>query len=191
MSNALIPTFGDLASAEDFLGERAFNLDALCLTTQMKGSQTRTKRIEAPIAGAAIQAYLAASGRELATLSPEAPLRLAHDRATTMVGRKRWRDLRPDDPFGSHGFARKLKRYAQDAGLGDVLVHQTCHTFAALVGEDADTLAEVQETLHHGDLATTRCTWIGSCATRTRTARASPARSAWVDRPKRFAPNRA
>src|SRR5215510_5655513 len=30
MSNALIPTSGDLAGAEDFLPERGFNLDALC-----------------------------------------------------------------------------------------------------------------------------------------------------------------
>ncbi len=35
-------------------------------------------------------------------------------------------------------------------------MHQTRHTFAALVGEDAETLAEVQEALHHRDLATTR-----------------------------------
>jgi site-specific recombinase XerD len=130
--------------------------EALVLTTQMKGGQIRTKRVEAPIAGAAVSAYLAATARALATLAPEAPLWLAHDRATTMAGRKRWRDRRPDDPLGSHGFAKNLKRYAQDAGLGDVHVHQTRHTFAALVGEDAETLAEVQEALHHRDLATTR-----------------------------------
>ncbi len=137
-------------------GDLAWDGDALLLTTQMKGSQMRTKRIEAPIAGVAVRAYLAATDRELATLPPEAPLWLAHDRATTMVGRKRWRDRRPDDPLGSHGFAKNLKRYALDAGLGDVHVHQTRHTFAALVGEDAETLAEVQEALHHRDLATTR-----------------------------------
>jgi integrase len=137
-------------------GDLAWDGEALVITTQMKGSQTRTKRIEAPIAGVAVRAYLAATDRELATLTPEVPLWLAHDRATTMAGRKRWRDRRPDDPLGSHGFAKNLKRYALDAGLGDVHVHQTRHTFAALVGEDADTLAEVQEALHHRDLATTR-----------------------------------
>src|SRR5436853_7604828 len=30
MSNALIPTSGDLAKPDDFLPERTFNLDALC-----------------------------------------------------------------------------------------------------------------------------------------------------------------
>jgi site-specific recombinase XerD len=137
-------------------GDLIFDGEGLALTTQMKGSQTRTKRIEAPIAGVAVRAYLAATDRELATLAPEASLWLAHDRATTMAGRKRWRDRRPDDPLGSHGFAKNLKHYALDAGLGDVHVHQTRHTFAALVGEDAETLAEVQEALHHRDLATTR-----------------------------------
>jgi site-specific recombinase XerD len=137
-------------------GDLAWDGEALLLMTQMKGGQTRTKHIEAPIAGAAMRAYLAATDRDLAALPPEAPLWLAHDRATTMVGRKRWRDRRPDDPLGSHGFAKNLKRYAHAAGLGDVHVHQTRHTFAALVGEDAETLAEVQEALHHRDLATTR-----------------------------------
>jgi site-specific recombinase XerD len=138
------------------VGDLAWDGAVLLLTTQMKGSQMRTKRIEAPIAGVAVRAYLAATDRDLAALPPEAPLWLAHDRATTMVGRTRWRDRRPDDPLGSHGFAKNLKRYARDAGLGDVHVHQTRHTFAALVGEDAETLAEVQEALHHRDLATTR-----------------------------------
>jgi site-specific recombinase XerD len=137
-------------------GDLAWDGEAMLITTQMKGSQTRTKRIDAPIAGAAVRAYLAATGRELAALPPEAPLWLAHDRATTMTGRERWRDRRPGDPLGSHGFAKNLKHYALDAGLGDVHVHQTRHTFAALIGEDAETLAEVQEALHHRDLATTR-----------------------------------
>lgn len=137
-------------------GDIAWDGEALLLTTQMKGGQSRTKRIEALVAAVAVRAYLAATGRDPAILAPEAPLWLAHDRATTMIGRKHWRDRRPDDPLGSHGFVKNLKRYARDAGLGDVHLHQTRHTFAALVGEDAETLAEVQEALHHRDLATTR-----------------------------------
>jgi site-specific recombinase XerD len=60
------------------------------------------------------------------------------------------------EPLTSHGFVKNLKRYAAAAGIPDIHLHQTRHTFARMVGEDADSLMEVQEALGHKDLATTR-----------------------------------
>jgi integrase len=49
-----------------------------------------------------------------------------------------------------------LKRYATAIGLADIHLHQTRHTFARMVGEDAGSLIEVHEALGHKDIATTR-----------------------------------
>ena len=51
---------------------------------------------------------------------------------------------------------KHLKRYAAEIGRADIHLHQTRHTFARMVGEDAGSLMEVQEALGQKDIATTR-----------------------------------
>jgi site-specific recombinase XerD len=75
----------------------------------------------------------------------------------------------PHDPLGanrhpgqatgalsSHSFAKNLKRYARDAGLDTIHVHQLRHTVARMVGEDSGDLTKVQKVLGHKNLNTTR-----------------------------------
>ena len=63
---------------------------------------------------------------------------------------------RPGGPLTSHPFAKNLKRYARQAGIGDVHLHRTCHTFARMVAEDTGSVIETQDTLGHKNLVTTR-----------------------------------
>lgn len=88
--------------------------------------------------------YLAASGR-VSVLSNDGPLWTRHDRAG-----------RPGAPLTSHAFALNLKRYAKDAGIGKVHLHQTRHTFARMVAEDTGSITETQDALGHKHVATTR-----------------------------------
>jgi len=134
----------------------------LVLTTQVKGGTYRTKEIADPSVRTALLNYLAASNR-LAMMTPESPLWIAHDPArSTPAGRCRSNPRKPKvarrvgDPLTSYGFVKNLKRYAAEAGIQDIHLHQTRHTFARMVGEDAGSLMEVQEALGHKDLATTR-----------------------------------
>jgi len=134
----------------------------LVLTTQVKGGIYRTKEIADPSVRTALLDYLATSNR-LAMMIPESPVWIAHDPArSTPAGHCRSNPRKPKvarrlgDPLTSHGFVKNLKRYAAAAGIPDIHLHQTRHTFARMVGEDAGSLMEVQEALGHKDLATTR-----------------------------------
>ncbi len=49
-----------------------------------------------------------------------------------------------------------IKRYAREAGVGEVHLHQTRHTFARIVQETTGSFNETQEALDHENLATTR-----------------------------------
>jgi integrase len=136
--------------------------ETIVLTTQVKGGTYRTKEIVDPSVKVALLEYLAASGR-LGTLAPESPLWIAHDPArdtppgTCKRNPKKSKVARHvGDPLTSHGFVKNLKRYAAEIGLADIHLHQTRHTFARMVGEDAGSLMEVQEALGHKDIATTR-----------------------------------
>ena len=73
------------------------------------------------------------------------PLWTRHDRAG-----------RPGAPLTSHAFAKNLKRYARDAGIVKIHIHQTGHTFARVVSEITGSLVKSQEGLGHKNLAATR-----------------------------------
>jgi integrase len=114
------------------------------LTTQVKGGEIVNREVDDPRVSAALEAYLVASGRR-AGLGAADPLWTRHDRAGA-----------PGVPLTGHAFARNLKRYARQAGLGDVHIHQLRHTFARLVSENTGSLLETQEALGHKNLDTTR-----------------------------------
>ena len=93
----------------------------------------------------ALKDYLARAGR-IDALKSWAPLWTRHDRAGkgTAV------------PLGSRAFANNLKKYAQEAGVEGVHVHQTRHTYARIVAEETGSFLETQEALDHENAATTR-----------------------------------
>jgi integrase/recombinase XerC len=118
--------------------------DDLVIRCRVKGGDHVARSVEEPLVRETLLDYLRACDRSHA-LSSERPLWTRHDRAG-----------RPGAPLTSHAFAKNLKRYARDAGIGKIHIHQTRHTFARVVSEETGSLAETQEALGHKNLATTR-----------------------------------
>lgn len=109
----------------------------------VKGGDYETEEVDTLCHDALVD-YLTAAGR-LDDMTPETPLWTGHDRAGQASG-----------ALSSHAFAKNLKRYARDAGLDSVHVHQLRHTVARIVGEDTGDMTAIQRVLGHKNLATTR-----------------------------------
>jgi len=129
-----------------------FRKDDLVIRCRVKGGDYVARSVEEPLVREALLNYLRSSGR-MDALSSERPLWTRHDRAG-----------RPGAPLTSHAFAKNLKRYAREAGIGKIHLHQTRHTFARMVAEGGS-LVETQEALGHRNLATTRA-YVRSVAVR-------------------------
>lgn len=63
---------------------------------------------------------------------------------------------RPGAALSSHAFVKNLKRYARGAGVGDVHLHQTKHSFARIVAEETGSITDTQDALGHRNASTTR-----------------------------------
>jgi integrase len=117
----------------------------ITLATKVKGGEYVNREVSDPSVKTALLDYLESSGR-LAEMMPGSPLWTAHDRTGQNTGK----------PLTSHGFVKNLKRYAQAAGLDDIHLHQTRHTFARVVSEETGSIVETQDALGHKNAATTR-----------------------------------
>lgn len=121
-----------------------FSGETLILRSRVKGGDYVGREVRDPSVRAALHDYLNASDRA-AALSSDAPLWTRHDHAG-----------RPGAPLTSHAFVLNLKRYARQAGIGSIHLHQTRHTFARMVAEDSGSITETQDALGHKNVATTR-----------------------------------
>jgi integrase len=110
----------------------------------VKGSDYVEREVRDGVARAALTAYLSSSGR-LQALKTDAPLWTRHDRAGS-----------PGAALTSHAFARNLKLYGKEIGLGNVHIHQTRHTYARMVAEETGSIIETQDALGHRHASTTR-----------------------------------
>lgn len=88
--------------------------------------------------------YLTTAQRK-SVLGSERPLWTRHDRAG-----------KPGATLSSRSFAENLKLYAREAGIDNIHVHQTRHTYARIVAEETGSFQETQEALDHENAATTR-----------------------------------
>ncbi len=111
---------------------------------RMKGGRYRTMKVDDPEVKAALLGYLTEAKR-LHVLKTDAPLWTRHDHPKAA-----------GEALTSHAFVKNLKRYARDAGVGDVHLHQTRHTFARIVQEETGSFDETREALDHESVATTR-----------------------------------
>jgi len=116
----------------------------ITLTTKVKGGEYVNREVGNESVRIALVDYLRSCGR-WGNLAAEDPLWTRHDHAG-----------KPGGPLTSHAFVKNLKRYARSAGIGDIHLHQTRHTFARMVSEDTGSLIETQDALGHKNLATTR-----------------------------------
>jgi len=117
----------------------------LTVRVLQKGGNYHNREVEAAVVKLALLDYLAAAGR-LDGMTDETPLWTSHDRA----------NVKPGKALTSHAFAKRLKRYAKQAGLGDVHLHQTRHTYARIVGEETGSMRVVQDMLNHKDPSATK-----------------------------------
>ena len=121
-----------------------FQEEALVLRSRVKGGDYIGRELRDPRVREALLDYLNSCNRTFA-LSVDAPLWTRHDYAG-----------RPNAPLSSHAFALNLKRYAKQAGISKIHLHQMRHTFARMVAEDSGSIAETQDALGHKNIATTR-----------------------------------
>jgi integrase len=117
--------------------------DGLIVSGKAKGGHYRAKEVRDPEVKEALLQYLAAAGR-LHALKTDAPLWTRHDNPKLS-----------GEQLTSHAFVRNLKLYARAAGVGDVHLHQTRHTFARIVSEETGSISATQDALDHRNRATT------------------------------------
>ena len=116
----------------------------ITLTGKVKGGDYVGREVRDPLLREALLDYLSSSGR-LSALKTDSPLWTRHDRAG-----------RSGAALCSHAFVKNLKRYAREAGVGEVHLHQTRHSFARIVAEETGSITETQDALGHRNAATTR-----------------------------------
>jgi len=90
--------------------------------------------------------YLAATGRA-DIFGTDEPLWLRHDKGAASNKKK---------GLTSHGFARRMNIYATEAAIGHFHIHRLRHTFAKIVSEYSESMAETQEALGHSNIRTTQ-----------------------------------
>jgi len=118
--------------------------ETMIIGSRVKGGDYQGREVADPSVREALLDYLRES-RRLSALKNNGPLWTRHDRAE-----------RPGAALSSHSFVENLKRYAREAGVGAIHLHQLRHSFARMVAERSGSLSETQEALDHKHLATTR-----------------------------------
>jgi integrase len=118
--------------------------NGLIVRYKRKGGKYQRREVAQADVRDALVAYLKISKR-LSVLYTGEPLWTRHDRAG-----------RPGEPLTSRAYANNLKKYAAVAGIRQVNIHQTRHTYARIIFEDSGDLIETQSALDHDNQATTR-----------------------------------
>ncbi len=94
----------------------------------------------------ALFAYLEATNRA-DIFSRNEPLWLRHDKGAGSSKNK---------GLTSHGFVRRMEIYAVEAGIKHFHIHRLRHTYAKIVSEYSESMAETQEALGHSNIKTTQ-----------------------------------
>ncbi|HKQ03847.1 MAG TPA: site-specific integrase [Blastocatellia bacterium] len=110
----------------------------------MKGGRYIGKVAAELLVREALLDYLTAAKR-LHVLKTDAPLWTRHDRGG-----------KPGEALSSHCYVRNLKRYAAEARIERLHLHQTRHTFARIVAEETGSITATQDALDHKNPSTTR-----------------------------------
>jgi len=124
--------------------EIEFDGEMMILGSRVKGGDYQGREVGDPAVRQALLDYLKES-RRLSVLKNDGPLWTRHDRAG-----------RPGAALSSHSFVENLQRYAQEAGIGHLRLHQLRHSFARIVADLSGSLGDVQDALGHKHAATTR-----------------------------------
>jgi integrase len=118
--------------------------DHLVVTYRVKGGEIENRELYEPAVKEALLDYLQSADR-LEGMQPTTPLWTSHDRV----------NKNPGAPLTSYAFVVRLKKYAKEAGIGHIHLHQTRHTVARIVAEK-EGIKAAQEQLGHKNENTTR-----------------------------------
>jgi integrase len=118
----------------------------LIIKYKRKGGKWASREVCEPDVKQAVKDYLE-TARGINGQKSSGALWMRHDR-----GAKRLNGAALD----SRTFANNLKKYAKAAGVENVHLHQTRHTYARMVAEETKSFRDTQEALDHENAATTR-----------------------------------
>ncbi len=117
------------------------------IKAKMKGGYFQNFELDDETTQNALFDYLAATDRS-DIFGKDEPLWLRHDRGAGSANKTKG--------LTSHGFANRMKIYAVEAGIPDFHIHRLRHTFAKIVSEYSESMAETQEALGHSNIKTTQ-----------------------------------
>lgn len=117
------------------------------IRTKVKGGYFVSFEMNDPIAQDALFNYLEATDRGEEVLGKNEPLWLRHS-----TGGKNLEKVK----LTSHGFAKRMKQYALEAGISGFHIHRLRHTFAKIVSESVESMSDTQEALGHSNIKTTQ-----------------------------------
>jgi integrase len=118
--------------------------DKLIIGYKRKGGKFVGREMSDPTLSDALEDYLQ-SARRLDVLKTGGPLWTRPDRAGRLGAQ-----------VNSRSFANNLQEYGRAAGIENLHLHQTRHTYARIVAEETGSFVETQEALDHENAATTR-----------------------------------
>lgn len=121
--------------------------DRFFIRTKVKGGYFVSFEMNDPIAQDALFNYLEATDRSDEIFGKNEPLWLRHS-----TGGKNMEKVK----LTSHGFAKRMKQYALEAGITGFHIHKLRHTFAKIVSESVESMADTQEALGHSNIKTTQ-----------------------------------
>jgi integrase len=117
------------------------------IRTKVKGGYYVSFEMNDPIAQDALYNYLEMTSRGPEIFGKNEPLWLRHS-----TGGKNMEKVK----LTSHGFAKRIKQYALEAGITGFHIHKLRHTFAKIVSESVESMADTQEALGHTNIKTTQ-----------------------------------
>ena len=120
--------------------------DRFFIKAKVKGGFFSNFELDDETTKNALYDYLGATNR-IDIFGQDEPLWLRHDKGASSA---------KNNGLTSHGFARRMEVYALEAGINRFHIHRLRHTFAKIVSEYSESMAETQEALGHSNIKTTQ-----------------------------------
>lgn len=135
-----------------------FEEDRILIHTRVKGGNYEWRTIGDDEVKTALERYLRSAKRLSLIGKKGKALWIRFDRGAEAAAiDRRGNNLLSNEPrLSSHSFDRQIKKYAREAGIEHLHIHQFRHTFARIVSEDSGSIIETQEALGHKDIQTTQ-----------------------------------
>lgn len=120
--------------------------DRFFIKAKVKGGHFLNFELDDQTTQSALFEYLKVTNRT-DVIGKNEPLWLRHDKGASKNQKH---------GLTSHGFAQRMKIYALEAGIKKFHIHRLRHTFAKIVSEVSESMADTQEALGHSNIKTTQ-----------------------------------